>query len=75
MVEGQGWASHVNDGRHFHKLVPIEVASLLSVLGAPHPPGSLPDRDAAALAEESTGEGEPNLSVELDGEEGHSRQP
>ncbi|CAN0083842.1 unnamed protein product [Ectocarpus sp. 6 AP-2014] len=24
IVEGQGWASHVNDGRHFHKLVPIE---------------------------------------------------
>ena len=25
IVEGQAWASNVNDGRHFHKIVPIEV--------------------------------------------------
>lgn len=25
IVEGQGWASKPSDGRHFHKLVPIEV--------------------------------------------------
>ena len=25
IVEGQGWASKIDDGRHFHKIVPIEV--------------------------------------------------
>lgn len=25
IVEGQAWASKPNDGRHFHKIVPIEV--------------------------------------------------
>ncbi|CAM9373258.1 unnamed protein product [Ectocarpus sp. 12 AP-2014] len=48
IVEGQGWASIPGDGRHFHKIVPIEVAELLSVLGAPQPPPSLPSRKDAA---------------------------
>ncbi|CAM9324458.1 unnamed protein product, partial [Ectocarpus sp. 12 AP-2014] len=48
IVEGQGWASIPGDGRHFHKIVPIEVAELLSVLGASQPPPSLPSRKDAA---------------------------
>ncbi|CAM9179910.1 unnamed protein product [Ectocarpus sp. 12 AP-2014] len=48
IVEGQGWASIPGDGRHFHKIVPIEVAELLSVLVAPQPPPSLPSRKDAA---------------------------
>lgn len=29
IVEGQAWASRPNDGRHFHKIVPIEVQQQL----------------------------------------------
>ena len=28
MVEGQAWASKRKDGRHFHKVVPMEVCTL-----------------------------------------------
>ncbi|CAM9430720.1 unnamed protein product [Ectocarpus fasciculatus] len=53
IVEGQGWASNPSDGRHFHKIVPIEVVDLLSVLGAPPAPPSLTGREAAEFTLEA----------------------
>ncbi|CAM9845759.1 unnamed protein product [Ectocarpus sp. 12 AP-2014] len=53
IVEGQGWASNPSDGRHFHKIVPIEVVDLLSVLGAPPAPPSLTGRDPAEFTVEA----------------------
>ncbi|CAM9288249.1 unnamed protein product [Scytosiphon promiscuus] len=70
IVEGQGWASSPSDGRHFHKLVPLEVTELLSLLGAPPPPGDLPDRGQPAVTSEAE---EPALIV--DGGDGTSSQP
>lgn len=37
IVEGQAWASHPEDGRHFQSLVPIELYTLLGVLTSPPP--------------------------------------
>lgn len=37
IVKGQAWATGVQDGRHYHMLVPIEVWELLGVLTSPYP--------------------------------------
>ncbi|CAN0256736.1 unnamed protein product [Pylaiella littoralis] len=60
IVEGQAWASKIHDGRHYHKIVPMEVAELLSVLGAPPPPAALPDRELLPVA---TAPDDPGLRV------------
>eukprot|EP00903_Cladosiphon_okamuranus_P016931 g15607.t1 len=67
IVEGQAWASRYNDGRHFHGIVPIEVAALLDVLGAPPPPPSLPDGGGPADAENAAGDKPISLDRETDG--------
>ncbi|CAM9288323.1 unnamed protein product [Scytosiphon promiscuus] len=61
IVEGQGWASDPRDGRHYQKLVPIEVTELLSLIGAPPPPGELPDRGNPVATPAANGK--PTLGV------------
>ncbi|CAN0256673.1 unnamed protein product [Pylaiella littoralis] len=60
IVEGQAWASKVDDGRHFRKIVPIEVIELLDMLGAPPPPAALPERELPLAVAAPDG---PGLSV------------
>lgn len=38
IVEGQKWATTVNDGRHYHPIVPMEIIEFLRVLTTPTPP-------------------------------------
>eukprot|EP00903_Cladosiphon_okamuranus_P016927 g15603.t1 len=47
IVEGEAWASKRTDGRHYHPIVPVEVADLLGLLTAPPPPPSLSEKAEA----------------------------
>lgn len=35
IVEGQAWASKRNDGRHYHKIVPMEVSVVCACVSIP----------------------------------------
>lgn len=42
IVEGQTWATHIADGRHYHPIVPVELLTFLEVLTSPPPPPLVP---------------------------------
>lgn len=53
IVDGQTWASRLTDGRHYQRIVPVEVFDMLGALISPPPAPLVPATDVTVRQDES----------------------